>query len=127
MKDFQRVFEVAVEICPRLMGRNMSMIHGWLAAGADAEADIIPTIQRLAEKNPEIGGLMYFNNAVMKAKKDREAAFRAVSDEIEIKPAVTDENKAKMIAKTLRQFGIRNSVNERWLEAYEEKFGEVQL
>ena len=126
--DFQRVYDHAVRQLPRLASRGTSAIHGWLQAGCIVETDINPTISRLAERNPQIGGFAYFTQAVLKAKQEREASLPTPGT---FTPSGTPEEaearKAKMIAVNWRQLGRRNPENERWLVEYEARHGSVQV
>jgi hypothetical protein len=68
--DFQKVFDHGVDLLPQLAVKNPSSITKWLAAGADVNLDIIPTVARLASKQPSSWN--YFDRAVMDAKATRE-------------------------------------------------------
>lgn len=67
--DFEKIFLTGGEIFPNLVTANTSPIHSWLAAGCDAELDIIPELERQKEKN--ISGWKYFTAMVMDAKATR--------------------------------------------------------
>lgn len=124
--DFQLVFDRATELYPQLTPRNSSAIYGWLAAGADPVQDIIPTMERIHKVKQDVGGFMYFTKAIEKAVQERRAASEIAKPE---EPALAPDeaSKARMIARTVRVFGIRNSVNEKWLAEYEARHGEVML
>lgn len=124
---FEKVFVRATDLLPQLAWRNSSAIHGWLEAGADAEKDIIPVIERLAAKNPTIGGFKYFTNAILKAKEEREQAARIIAKIESGVPQASDEVKARNIATCIRKFSRTMPQEERWLKEYEAKFGAVQI
>ena len=124
--DFHRVYEHAIDLLPQLAARSTSAIYGWLDAGCDPEKDINPTIERLATKNPSIGGFSYFTNAILKAKDERLACNRALK-KVEERGEDADLSKARKIALTWRKYGIRRPENERWLLEYEAKHGKVEV
>ena len=124
--DFQRVYEHAIDLLPQLAARSTSAIYGWLDASCDVEKDINPTIERLATKNPSIGGFAYFTNAVLKARDERRACNQALK-KVEERGDDADHRKARNIAITWRTYGIRRPEQERWLLEYEAKHGRIEL
>jgi len=118
-EEFSKVFELSAKLLPQLVGRNTSAIWGWIQAGADVDMDIIPTIQRLAEKKPDIGGFSYFTNAILKAKQEREAAERAISQETAIITPVSDIKRAELLRKTRDMRITLPPHDRRWLENFE--------
>ena len=68
--SFRKVFDAGTKIHPRLEPTNTSSIKKWIAAGCDAELDIIPVIEKSEGK--DIGSWSYFDRPVMQAKVDRE-------------------------------------------------------
>lgn len=117
---FERVYVVAVDVLPQLAPRNTSAIHGWLEAGCNPETDIIPTIKRLAAKNPTIGGFSYFTNAVLKARDERLASAERVVAKVDV------HKRAKHIAWVRDNCpNIHIPQDLRWLEGYEAKYGPI--
>lgn len=127
MTPFEKVFTSVLNYWPELAFRNNSLIYAWLDSGCDPDKDICPTIDRLSlakkKRGETVGDLRYFHKEVLNAKKIREESTQTYQEAV----TPSDERRARMIATTVRKFGKRDTVNERWLADYEAKYGEVVL
>lgn len=92
MSDFQLIYDHCAKLL-HFMERDpwktyhaTTLIHQWLAAGCDAQADVIPTITALWKKSPtRPTSLTYFNRAVLEAREKRVGSIEHVQRAAEAK------------------------------------------
>lgn len=128
MTNISPAVDLLLKYNPRFAYTDFSTIRMWLNDGCDMERDIIPALKGCMAKKADIKGIGYFTPAVHKARDIRldteqvlntRKSVESDSDAIHIK--------AKMLAKTIRKFGKKNSEHERWLAGYESEYGRVEI
>lgn len=113
---FSRVYDRAVELFPRWSGMNPSLIHVWLAE-CDPDLDIIPTMEVIAKKKPDLNSIAYLTPIIKSARDTRLRAEQSFKD---MARPVDNDRRAAAIEFNMKH-GIRAPEDERWLAEYLKK------
>jgi hypothetical protein len=132
MTDLSAVLDLALLYNQALAYKDMGTINMWINEGADVDRDIVPAMKKCIDQHgkrspgQKIGSFSYFTNEVRRNRDARLLLERHVVP----KDAATDPEAihrlAKMWAKTVRTFGIKDAVCISKLAAYEAQYGRVE-
>jgi len=117
--SFKRVFEHGCSKCPQLMPKNTHVIREWLAAGYDAEKDIIPAIDYKVKFGARtIQSWGFFTHAIQYQHEKRlKAQIQAKA------PEPTKEQLMKSLAWKRARNGFLTDSQEQSLKQWEAEHG----
>lgn len=118
--DFERIFDCATKLCPNLIPRNNSVIYVWLSEGCDVDKDIIPTIETIGKKKPDLSSFSYFTPAIKQARETRRNAEKIFSEEGKYKK-ISDERRAEIIEFREKMGMFINRCDRIWIENYKQE------
>lgn len=98
---FQIIYEAGCEAFPCLATQNTSSIRQWIAAGCDAELDVVPEIQRHAKAGKSVRSWNFFTGGVMDAYATRTTAPAAGT------PKTPQETTEEKTARIMREYESR--------------------
>lgn len=130
--DISQVLDLLLAYNDDLAFADIQTARLWVNEGADIEKDILPTLKAVIERyhrrgrQGKIKTFSYFTNAVRDATERRRAGERVQAKRTPVHAdADSVHRKARMAARTVRTFGIKDAIAIRFLEAYEREYGPV--
>ena len=132
MTDISAALDLALFYNEALARKDIGTITMWTNEGADVERDIVPAMKKCIDqhgkRNPgqKIASFSYFTNEVRRTRDARLLLERHAAPKDVVSDPEAVHRLAKMWAKTVRVFGIKDAVCISKLAAYEAKYGRVE-